>query len=157
MDISIRAAVKADLPTLKTFEQGIVEAERPYDPTINPDPVSYYDVGKMIKSDDTYVAVAELGGKVIASGYVQKRPSLHYISPPFHAFIGFLYVTPEQRGKGVNKQLLDSLFSWAKDNDLPKVHLKVYPENAPAVKAYEKAGFKPYFLEMRVDLDAATE
>ena len=69
--------------------------------------------------------------------------------------LGYIHSMEDQ--SDMLKQLLDSLFSWAKDNDLPKVHLKVYPENAPAVKAYEKAGFKPYFLEMRVDLDAATE
>jgi RimJ/RimL family protein N-acetyltransferase len=36
---------------------------------------------------------------------------------------------------------------------LPEVHLTVYPDNAPAIRAYEKVGFAPYILEMRLNLD----
>ena len=36
---------------------------------------------------------------------------------------------------------------------LPEIHLTVYPDNAPAIRAYEKVGFEPYILEMRLNLD----
>ena len=73
MDIIIRSAVSSELPILKLFEQGIVKAERPYDSTLKADPISYYDIGEMIASPDTQVAVAELDGELVASGYIQKR------------------------------------------------------------------------------------
>ena len=152
-DIKIRSAQPEDLPTLLGFEQGIIRAERPYDHTLKPDPISYYDVSALIAAEDAEVAVAELDGQLIGSGYARRKPSRPYLTPSEHAFIGFLYVAPEHRGKGVNKRVLEHLFAWAKANNLPDVHLTVYPGNAPAVRAYEKAGFDPYLLEMRMTLD----
>ncbi|MFN3211638.1 MAG: GNAT family N-acetyltransferase [Henriciella sp.] len=155
-EILIRPATPRDLPTLLRFEQGIVTAERPYDHTLKPDPISYYDVGAMIEAPDCEVAVAEVDGQLIGSGYAAKKASRHYVHPPFHAYIGFLYVEPDFRGRGVNKKVLDHLFAWAKANDLPEIHLTVYPDNDAAVRAYEKAGFDRYILEMRLNLDEKT-
>ena len=152
-DILIRAATLEDLPTLLQFEQGIITAERPYDQTLKPDPISYYDIGEMIADPDAEVAVAVLGERLIGSGYAIKKASRHYLNPPFHAFIGFLYVEPDCRGRGINQRVLDHLFAWAQANDLPEVHLTVYPDNAPAIRAYEKVGFEPYILEMRLNLN----
>lgn len=151
--IFIRSARASDLATLLEFEQGIIEAERPYDHTLKPDPISYYDIGEMIEDDDAEVAVAETDGRLVGSGYVKRTRSRHYVEPSHHAFIGFLYVDPDYRGRGINKLVLDHLFAWARANDLPEVHLTVYPNNAPAIRAYEKVGFEPYILEMRLNLD----
>ena len=41
-----RSATLDDLPALKECEQGIIAAERPYDHTLKPDPISYYDLGE---------------------------------------------------------------------------------------------------------------
>lgn len=152
-DILIRAATLEDLPTLLTFEQGIISAERPYDSTLKPDPISYYDIGEMIADADAEVAVAVSGERLIGSGYAIKKASRHYLNPPYHAFIGFLYVEPDFRGRGVKQRVLEHLFAWARANDLPEIHLTVYPDNAPAIRAYEKVGFEPYILEMRMNLD----
>lgn len=155
-DLIIRPARLTELSVLLDFEQGIIHAERPFDATLKPDPISYYDVEAMIRSPDAEVAVAERDGMIIGSGYAQKKPSRHYVSPPYHAYIGFLYVIPQERGKGLNKRVLDHLFAWARENDLPEIHLTVYPDNAPAIRAYEKTGFEPYILEMRLNLDDRT-
>lgn len=152
-DILIRPATPEDLPTLLRFEQGIITAERPYDQTLKPDPISYYDIGEMISDPNAEVAVAVSDGRLIGSGYAIKKASRHYLNPPFHAFIGFLYVEPDFRGRGINQRVLDHLFAWARAKDLPEIHLTVYPDNAPAIRAYEKVGFDPYILEMRLNLD----
>jgi len=153
LDVTIRSARSDELSTLLMFEQGIVRAERPYDHTLRPDPISYYDIAALIASDDAEVAVAELAGELVGSGYAMKKASRHYVEPAFHAYIGFLYVAPAHRGKGINKLVLDHLFDWARRSNLPEIHLTVYPDNAPAIRAYEKTGFKPYILEMRTNLD----
>ncbi len=152
-DLCIRSARLEDLPTLLGFEQGIIHAERPFDHTLKPDPISYYDIGDLIASDTAEVAVAEIEGRLVGSGYAVKKASRHYVAPDFHAYIGFLYVDPEHRGKGINQRVLEYLFDWSRQNGLPEIHLTVYPENASAVRAYEKTGFKPYILEMRTNLD----
>jgi GNAT superfamily N-acetyltransferase len=153
MTPNIRSARLSDLPILQSFEQGIIVAERPYNSALKSDPISYYDIRAMILSEDFEVVTAEVDGKLIASGYVQKKRSEAHVKSDYHAFIGFLYVVPEYRGRGINKLILDHLFMWARENNLPDVHLTVYPQNAPAVRAYEKVGFEPHLLEMRLNLD----
>lgn len=152
-NFTVRAATLSDLPILSEFEQGIVRAERPYDHTLKPDPINYYDVAELIESDSAEVAVAEQAGRLIASGYARKQRARSYVQPDYLAFIGFLYVVPDWRGKGVNQAVLEHLFEWARTQGLPDIHLTVYPENQPAIRAYEKMGFAPYILEMRVNLD----
>ncbi|MEP4051287.1 MAG: GNAT family N-acetyltransferase [Litorimonas sp.] len=125
MTIIIRSAAPSELLVLKSFEQGIITAERPFDRTLKADPISYYDIGELIASDDAEVAVAELDGKLVASGYAQKRRSRDYVVSDYHAFIGFLYVDPAYRGKSINKLVLNHLFDWPQRNDLPDVHLTV--------------------------------
>lgn len=149
----VRSATLDDLPTLLEFEQGIIHAERPFDPSIRPDPVSYYDIAAMIGAEDADVAVAVLDERLVGSGYVKKMRSRPYVQPEFHAQIGFLFVNDHHRGRGINQKVLDYLFEWAKAKDLLDVRLTVYPDNAPAMRAYEKAGFKPYILEMRRNLN----
>ena len=149
----VRSATREDLPVLKAFEQGIIAAERPYDHTLKPDPISYYDLGELIDAGDAEVAVIERNGEIVASGYARKKLSRPYLRDEYHAFLGFMYVRPDARGQGLNQKLLDHLLGWARANDLPEVHLTVYPGNAAAVRAYEKAGFNPYITEMRLNLD----
>ncbi len=67
MPIVTRPATPADLSILLTFEQGIIAAERPYDQTLRPDPISYYDIGELIASPEAEVIVAELDGVLIGS------------------------------------------------------------------------------------------
>jgi ribosomal protein S18 acetylase RimI-like enzyme len=149
----VRSARQDDLPILLAFEQGIITAERPYDHTLKPDPISYYDIAEHIASDDAEVAVIEVDGEIIASGFAVKKLSKAYVRDKHHAYLGFMYVRPDHRGKGHNKRLLNHLFAWAKAKGLPEIHLTVYSENQPAIRAYEKAGFAAYITEMRLNLD----
>lgn len=151
MDIIVRPAVLNDLPILKAFEQGIVVAERPYDPTLKPDPISYYDLEEYIGSPDAVVMIAEKDGQVVGSGSARKKRSKNYTEPDYHAYLGFMFVPETHRGKGINKRITSALLDWAKDQGLSEVRLTVYSDNQPAIRAYEKAGFKAHLTEMRFD------
>lgn len=152
----VRSATLEDLPALKACEQGIIAAERPYDHTLKPDPISYYDLGDLVRSDDAEVAVIELDGDIIATGYAHKRPSKPYVASDHHAYLGFMFVHPDHRGKELNRALIDHLSNWARACGLPELRLEVYSKNAPAIRAYEKTGFKPYITQMRLNLDEPT-
>jgi len=151
--ISVRAAVPADLATLKRFEQGVIAAERPFDATIRKGAVTYYDLADLIASKDAFVAIAEHDGAPIGCGFARKTLSRSFTEPPFHAYVGLMFVEPAFRGRGVNMRVLDRLEVWARENGLSDMRLEVYPTNAAATRAYEKAGFEPYMLEMRRALD----
>ncbi len=70
-EITIRKATIDDLDQLLVFEQDLIKTERPFDPTLKPDPVNYYDLKTMLTSPHIEVVVAETDNKIIASGYAR--------------------------------------------------------------------------------------
>ncbi len=151
-NVLVRRATQSDIETLRRFEQGVIAAERPFDPTIRTGEVTYYDIGALIASDEAYVAIAETGGEAIGCGFARKKPSPSFVEPAVHAYAGLMFVTPEHRGRGVSNLILNALKGWARARGLTEMRLEVYPANASAIRAYEKTGFAPYMLEMRLSL-----
>jgi len=148
--IETRPASLNDLPVLLEFEQGIIKAERPFDPTIKDDPVSYYDLEDMITQKEVAVVVAEHQGQIVASGYGIAKRARHYLDHEYYAYLGFMFTKPEFRGKGINQKILADLKQWAVDQGLQEIRLTVYDDNPGAVRAYEKFGFKKHIVEMRL-------
>ncbi|AZB09917.1 GNAT family N-acetyltransferase [Chryseobacterium sp. G0162] len=146
-----REATEQDLEILLTFEQGIVSAERPFNSTLIDGEIHYYDLNEFIQSPEATLVVVEDNNEIIASGYALiKNSEKDYNKFKSYAYLGFMYVKPEHRGKGVNKIITDALIDWAKSRGISEIRLDVYAENDSAVKAYEKAGFEPHLLTMRL-------
>jgi hypothetical protein len=59
-DIIIRKAEPGDIETLRRFEQGVITAERPFDPTLREEKTSYYDIEGLIDSPIAELVVAEM-------------------------------------------------------------------------------------------------
>ena len=149
--IQIRIATLDDLEDLLAMEQGVIEAERPFDPTIRQPPVVYYDLKGMLVDDSYYVLVAEADGQIVSSGYATTKPARPYLDHSHFAYFGFMYTLPEYRGRGINGRIIDELRNWARQQGLKEVRLTVYPENEPAIRAYEKKGFVSHLIEMRIE------
>ncbi|PRX53054.1 GNAT family N-acetyltransferase [Flagellimonas meridianipacifica] len=147
---TIRDATLEDLPTLLEFEQGIITAERPFDSTLGKDPLSYYDLKEMVLDDNTCVIVAEVDGILVGSGYGISKKARHYLDHDNYAYLGFMFTHPEYRGMGINALIVDELVSWSKSQGFIEIRLTVYEDNIPAIKAYEKVGFKKHLVEMRM-------
>jgi ribosomal protein S18 acetylase RimI-like enzyme len=150
--ITTRPATLADLDVLLSFEQGIITTERPWDPTLKEGDIHYYDIANMIAAPHVEVVVAELGSKIIGSGYARIETPKPYLKHHKHAFMGFMYVDGSQRGKGVNKKIIDALQKWSVAQGVREFRLEVYNDNAPALKAYEKVGFTRHMITMRMEL-----
>jgi len=151
-NIQIRKAVAADLPVLLTFEQGIIAAERPYDSSLKEGTIHYYDIAAMIAATHIEVLVAESDGVIIGSGYARIQDAKPYLKISRYAYLGFMYVVPSYRGKGVNKLVMAGLKAWAIEQGIAELRLDVYAGNEAAIKAYEKAGFAKNLIEMRLPL-----
>lgn len=149
-DIRIRRAGPNDLELLQRFQQELIKAERPMDPTIRPDPVQYYDLTEMMADPETFLVVAEMEGRVVGSGYAQPRKARAYLDHKQYAYLGFMYTVPEFRGRGVNARVVDALSAWAFNKGLHELRLTVYHSNQPAIRAYEKVGFAKHIVEMRL-------
>ena len=151
VDYSLRVAAPQDLPTLLQFEQGIVQWERPFAPHLKPDPVSYYDIAALMERDDAQVLVAvSPSGELMGSGYAKIKRNIPYKQPDMLAYLGFMYIAPQHRGRGLNAAVIEGLKEWAALRGVHEVQLDVYADNTSALSAYEKAGFKPDMLTMRL-------
>jgi GNAT superfamily N-acetyltransferase len=151
-DVIIRAAKLTDLDILHAFHQGLVTAERPFDPTIKDGTVTYYNIAELIQSPDAGFYLAELDTEVIGCGYAKLVKSKVYLKHVYHAHLGFMYVNPEHRGRGVNRKIIGVLKKWSFARGVTEIRLEVYAKNSSALKAYEKTGFAPHMLEMRMKL-----
>jgi GNAT superfamily N-acetyltransferase len=148
-NMTTRPATTADLPKLGQFLQMLVDAERPFNPTLKEGEVIYYDIEALIADEQTHVLVIEVEGEVIASGYAQVRTAKAYERHEQFGFLGFMFVSPKFRGKGVNALLLNDLKQWILSKGITELRLEVYTENVAAVSAYEKVGFEKLLTTMR--------
>jgi GNAT superfamily N-acetyltransferase len=152
-EIIIRKAAHSDLDTLFEFEQGIIQTERPFDDTLKEGLIHYYDLEAMITAEDVQLLVAECKGELAGSGYARIENVKNYLKHPQHAYLGFMYVKPAFRGMGINQMIVEALKQWCRERNITEMRLEVYTKNLGAIKAYEKAGFKPILTWMRLGLD----
>ena len=150
-NLTIKSAQAEDLNTLLRFEQGVVEAERPFEPTFISGKIKYYDLEPMIYDPKTEIAVACLGEDCIGSGYIRIESGQSYHQHEHFGYVGFIYVLDKYRGRGYSQQILDYLINWAAARNVYEVRLDVFEQNQAAVRAYEKAGFQRLLIKMRLD------
>jgi RimJ/RimL family protein N-acetyltransferase len=106
----------------------------------------------MITAPNIELLVAELDNELIGSGYARIEDAKPYNQHAQHAYLGFMYVVPEHRGKGINKMIMDALAAWSASQNITELRLDVYHANEPAIKAYERFGFTKHMTAMRMGL-----
>ena len=146
----IRSATVNDISKLLQFEQGVIAAERPFDTTLKPDPIRYYDIEQMITSPNVELVVAEINGAIVGSGYARIENAKPFLAHRQYGYLGFMFVDEEHRGKGINQKIVDELKKWCASKNIFELRLEVYHQNAAAIKAYQKAGFEKHMVEMRM-------
>ncbi len=151
-ELTIRPAKPEEINVLLAFELGIIEAERPFDSTLKQGEIHYYDLLALIESPKAEVLVAVVDAELVGSGYAKILEGKSYHKFSAYAYLGFMYVKPAFRGKGVNQKIIDGLCEWSKSNGISEIRLEVYNDNEAAKKAYSKAGFLPNLLEMRIEI-----
>lgn len=150
--IIIRQANSSDLEILLRFEQGVIQAERPFDPTLKQGPLHYYDIEELIHAPHIELVVAELNGQPVGCGYARIEKAKPYLQHSQYAYLGFMYTDPVHRGKGINKLIIEALKRWSLSQNITEIRLEVYYNNSAAIIAYEKAGFTKHMIEMRMPL-----
>ena len=153
MQPKVRKATLKDLPILLEFEQGVIEAERPMDPTLKDEKISYYDLSEFMNNDDSELLVIELNNEVVASGYAKIKEDRPYLKHDKQGYLGFMFVPENHRGNGYNKLIVNALLSWCKSKNVNEIRLDVYDDNPSALRAYQKAGFKNHLINMRLDIN----
>jgi len=141
-----------DVPSLLKLEQNIIDSERPYDPFLKEDNVSYYDIPNLIADSDSYLVVVEAGRDIVGSGYAQIRTSRFCHTHEKHCYLGFIYLESSFRGKSLGSGIIAVLKEWGISKGIQNFHLNVYSENGSAIRAYEKAGFSKVAVLMELSI-----
>ena len=83
-----------------------------------------------------YVAENEEGIVGRLSVARDSHPASHHV-----ADLG-LMVAAGHRRRGIGKSLLEQAVEWARESQIEKIELHVFPHNGPAIKLYEQFGFE---------------
>ena len=149
----IREARIEELDCLLALEQKVIAAERPFNHNLKISDVTYYEIEHLITDRDSCMLVAEVENRIVATGYAQLRESKVSLDHTQHSYLGFMFVEPEARGRGVNKKILAALITWSKSKGANNLYLDVYTDNDAAISAYRKMGFEKSMLEMKLCVD----
>lgn len=93
--------------------------------------------------------VAEHDGILLGMASIRRA---HGRKTRHSATIAGMYVKPEWREMGIVDALLGVCFEWARSNDVIILKLAVVTVNRPALRAYERAGFRHYGTDPMVIL-----
>ena len=136
--LSIRTIQPADnQPLARIIRSALAEfgANKPgtvyYDPTTD----ALYD---LFQTPGSIYYVAELDGQLIGGAGIYPSAGL----PPHTCELVKMYLSPEARGKGTGKMLIENALQFAREAGYKKVYIETMPELAKAVQIYEKMGFK---------------
>jgi GNAT superfamily N-acetyltransferase len=152
MNLIIRDASVNDIETLRMFEQAVIYTERNFDSSIKKNHTHYYDLKDMITNPGIKIVVAQSGTEIIGCGYTRIEYAKPFFTYKKYCYLGFMYVKPEYRGKGINQKIVEALQQWSLEKGITELRLEVYHENIAAITAYEKTGFTKLVVEMRKPL-----
>jgi ribosomal protein S18 acetylase RimI-like enzyme len=83
--------------------------------------------------------VAELKGNPVGHAWGRIEPSCTDEAQLFQ-----MWVTPDHRGKGISRKMLDAIINWAVTRQASSVALSVTCNNLPAIGLYKSAGFEGF-------------
>jgi RimJ/RimL family protein N-acetyltransferase len=118
----------------------IVARERKYLAFLEAPPLEgtrQFVLDNIAKGRPQFVALAD--GAVV--GWCDILPK----GPPVHAHVGVLGMglLPKHRGRGYGTKLIDATLRGARGFGFIRIELNVHADNTPAIRLYEKVGFKP--------------
>jgi ribosomal protein S18 acetylase RimI-like enzyme len=95
-----------------------------------------------IEGEGCAAFVAEVDGEVVgfitASVATENHPLLQ---PLFFARVRSVCVTPQARGQGIGRGLMELAEAWAMDAGAVEIRLNVWEFNASAVRLYKELGY----------------
>lgn len=148
-ELTLRVAASGDLEALERFQQGIVSAERAFDPLLRESDVRYYDIAAMLRDPGVHLLLAEAGGRPVGCAFARIDTAKPWLRHAREGYLGLMFVEESWRGRGVNARLIAVLEEWCRTQGVSEMRLEVYADNLAALRAYRKAGFRPSMLEMR--------
>ena len=101
-------------------------------------------------SEATHAALAWADGKAVGMVHFIYHRSNWSIENS--CYLQDLLVTPQTRGTGVGRQLIEFVYATAKADGCAKVHWLTHETNATAIQLYERIAERPGFIQFRKTL-----
>lgn len=98
-------------------------------------------------AEPTQLAIAWQGDKAV--GIVQFIYHRSNWSIGNSCYLQDLFVSPEIRGTGAGRLLIEHVYATARDNHCAKVHWLTHENNATAIQLYERIAERPGFIQFR--------
>jgi len=141
--ITIRAAVVEDVHDIVAITEAVaaegrwIGREAPIDAAVTSERV----LGSIDNPDHLSLVAVAAGAEDGARGSVVGQLHLG-VAPYGVASLGML-LTPEHRGQGIGRRLMDEAIAWARARpDVHKIDLQVWPHNEPGIRLYRSCGFE---------------
>jgi RimJ/RimL family protein N-acetyltransferase len=98
-----------------------------------------------------FVVASELDGEFLGflAGRIRMLPP-HFGSQPV-GFIGEVFVSEDQRSRGLGARMLVLAMEWFRENGVKRVELQVVIENRGAVRFYERLGWHKELVQLVFD------
>ena len=84
----------------------------------------------------------DLDATIVAEAANNVIGAISIIGPFFGSAEIAMFVARDWRGKGVGSALVAASIGWAREHDLHKLSLSVFPHNTAAISLYRKFGFE---------------
>ncbi|AUB77439.1 GNAT family N-acetyltransferase [Pseudomonas paraversuta] len=97
--------------------------------------------------EPTHLALAWKGNEAV--GMVQFIYHRSNWSIGNSCYLQDLFVSPQVRGTGAGRLLIEHVYATAKDNQCAKVHWLTHETNATAIQLYERIAERPGFIQFR--------
>ncbi len=94
---------------------------------------------------------------VLFDGETAGFANFHQMQPGEDCSIGNVIIRPDMRGKGVGRYLITTMIDIAREKyHVKSVKLACFNQNISGLLLYNRLGFKPVFMEERVDRQGKT-
>ena len=157
--VHIRPAIPADLPAIGRLGALLVQTHHAFDPqrfleATDQTRASYARfLGTQLEQPDATVLVADDEGAVV--GYVfmaiEGYDYLQLRGPA--GILHDIIVTPEHRGRGTGRLLLEAALDYMKARGVPRIVLFTAAQNEAAQRLFASTGFRRTMVEMTMDVD----
>ena len=156
MTISIRPArLPADEAAILSFINGLQDYEAAFEPDRRRDADFAAEHWRQLLrrhvQENGVILIAEDAGQPVGWAFAHDDTAEVFVveAERKHGFLAELYVVPEARGKGLGRALIEGCEAWARTRGHRLLTVGVLAKNPAAIRAYEGAGYAPYWITMR--------
>ncbi len=140
--LAIRLATPADITLIETLDSFSASPTR----DIHRDLEKYFGSVDPSTHEHTFIFIAEIGGASAGKAELMLQPAEAIQAV---GYVKRVIVHPDFRGRGLAKQLMQHIISFADSTyQLKAIDLHVWEKNYPAIRLYEELGFELQHREL---------